>query len=214
MKNKNTKSFWNKKIISEQNNLFNSPIYLDKNKVILKYLQNAEGKLLNIGVGYGYIEQMLNIKLPNLKLYGIDISDVSIKLAKVKSKGKFLKANALKIPFKDQKFDYVLALDIIEHFKLGELELFFDQLNKKIKKGGKFIVSVPLNESKKDRMANRHEVSFTDTKLIGILTKNDFLIQRHKLLYAFERHYFIKSFFAKYLKFIKPNLFIVEAIKK
>ena len=69
---------------------------------IKKYISNGD-KVLDLGCGNGRLIDLL--KDLDIKYVGIDSSEKLISLAKQKyPKHEFLKANALKLPFKDNSF--------------------------------------------------------------------------------------------------------------
>lgn len=51
--------------------------------------------------------------------------------------------NALSMPFADQEFDTVTALEIIEHFSRKNQHVFLSEISRVLKKHGQFIVSTP-----------------------------------------------------------------------
>ncbi|MDP2685149.1 MAG: methyltransferase domain-containing protein [bacterium] len=211
--NNNTSKFWDLMNIQNKNKLFTSPIYIHKNKIISKWITGKNKKLLNIGIGNGYLEHKISLQNNDIKLYGIDISKLTIKIINKKIEGNFKVANIKNIPFKNNLFDFVLAIDIFEHLTYRELHIGINEINRVIINGGKLIISIPLNEILIDKELNRHMISFTLRKLSKLLIKNSFNINKYKYLYAFKNLYSIKSFLTKYLHFRKPNLLIIEAIK-
>jgi len=93
-------------------------IYLEEDDKNLK-LRNfkvakiikSDSKVLDIGCGLGFMHGLLNKK--NCDYYGIDWEDY-----KRVPKERFKKIDLnqkRKIPFKDNSFDYVLCLDVLEH---------------------------------------------------------------------------------------------------
>lgn len=212
--NINTPSFWNAKNLKSEENLLKSGIYLHKNNIVLKWISNGPKSILNVGVGNGYFEQKLILQNKQIKLYGIDISPYSIKKINTKISGDFRIANIQKIPFQTNLFDYVLALDVLEHLNKRELIVGLKEICRVIKVNGKLIISVPINENNRDRIANRHMISFSINNLTQILTKLRYEIIDQRELYAFRKFYWIKSILIKYFKNRKPNLFIIKARKK
>jgi len=214
MMNLNTKLFWDKKISDEKIKLFKSLIYIHKNNVVVDLLHCSRGKLLDVGFGYGVLEDLLVKQAPELDLFGIDISERAIREIRFRVRGKFVVANAKKIPFNESFFDYVIALDVLEHFQINELKGVLKEVLRVLKNNGWFVVSVPLNESEDDKISNRHLVTFTESSIKEVLDKCNFKVERIEELYAFRNFYFLKSLFAKYLKFKKPNLIILFCRKK
>src|SRR5688572_32868314 len=110
-KNPNTKLFWDKLIIKSGKKLFESPIYIHKNKIVFEYLKPMSGRLLDVGIGYGYIENLLKKAKSKLSFYGIDISREAVKDLSKKLKGNFKVADIKKIPFPADFFDSAVVLD-------------------------------------------------------------------------------------------------------
>ena len=76
-----------------------------------------EGKVLDVGCGQGVFLDRL-AQTYRVKGTGIDISPRAIRQAKKQSRaGKFIMADAVRLPFKDQSFDLVFSLDSLEHIK-------------------------------------------------------------------------------------------------
>lgn len=75
--------------------------------------------LIDIGCGEGLFLQKLNSLYPinkKIKVYGIDLNEESLKLAKYNfPMGNFKKGNVYKIPFKKNSFDLGLCLEVLEH---------------------------------------------------------------------------------------------------
>jgi len=211
--NNNTSEFWDLMNVQNKNKLFFSAIYVHKNKIISDWIIGKNKKILNIGIGNGYLESKISHHNNYIKLYGIDISKLTIKNINKKIRGNFKVANIKNIPFSNNLFDFVLAIDILEHLTYQEFNISIREINRVIKDNGKLIISVPLNENLIDKKLNRHMMSFTLEKLSKLLTKNNFKISKYKYLYAFKNLYRIKSIIARYLHIKKPNLLIIEAIK-
>ncbi|MCX6706308.1 MAG: class I SAM-dependent methyltransferase [Candidatus Woesebacteria bacterium] len=214
MRNPNTEQFWDKKNLCEERKLSRSPIFIDKNHIVASYFDGLNGKLLNIGVGHGALENLLVKKMLGIKFFGIDISKGAINKINNIVKGKYVIANAQKIPFDDNLFDFVVELDVLEHLQREESIESLEEVRRVIKGRGIFIISVPLNESNKDKNLNRHLLAFDEHTILQLLRDSGFEILKTKKLYAFRNYYLIKSFLAKLFKIKKPNLIIVFCRKK
>lgn len=76
------------------------------------------GRFLDIGCGLGHFCRFMKARNSELETYGIDFSPKAIELAeKIDPKIDFRVADAMKIPFPDNFFDVVSALEIIEHLE-------------------------------------------------------------------------------------------------
>lgn len=74
--------------------------------------------------------------------------------------------------------DMVVAFDVIEHFTKAELILFVDQVNRVLRRGGKWIIHTPNAESPfgaRSRYADfTHELSFTRRSISQLLLSSGF----------------------------------------
>lgn len=219
IKDVNTPSFWDKKHRYETQNLLNSYIYKDKIDIVTKWIGNNSGNILDIGFGSFEIENILS--KGNQQLFGIDISSASVRKAVNKFGNTFKLGTIFNIPFPQGYFDYVLALDILEHISSDKVFDAYNEIFRVLKHNGILIVSVPLNEDL-DKMVQNHKNLnghlriYTQEILKFELHIAGFKIDKEKCLYAFRNGYNIKKFFVKVLSVFgwKPNLLIVLAQKK
>src|SRR3990172_12360899 len=88
-------------------------------RVLIKMLlgNRKYKKILDIGCGTGETLTYLKTIYPKSDLYGVDLSGEAVKYAKKRGHKNIRKANALKLPFKNNFFDAVLFLDVLEHIK-------------------------------------------------------------------------------------------------
>lgn len=215
--NKNSGILWDKLNFSRSEELLNSPIYIDKISQIYKILKNEHGLLLDIGFGKGFIEKKL--KKTNLNLYGIDISQKSIRSLKRLVKGVFKKGNITRIPFDSNYFDYVLCLDVLEHISPFDTFKALKEVNRVLKSNSALVISVPLNEGlekmvRKKINPNSHVRVYTPEILKTELRISGFNIEREIYLSAFSKHYFYKKLMNHLFRLKEPNLLIIVAKKR
>lgn len=195
--------------------LHNSPIYKDKILQITKYLQDKKGNLLNVGFGNGVLEQRIN----NYNLFGIDISEKSVKNIKRKIEGDFRVGNILRIPYKSNLFDCVLCLDVLEHISPRNTFKALKEINRVAKKNSILIISVPLNEGLEEMLQNginpnAHVRVYTENILKMELKISGFDVEKLIFLSAFNKNYSIKKLINGFLNLRESNLLIVIARKK
>lgn len=212
--NKNNSGMWNLKNTSERRQLGSSGIYSDKIRIISRFLSNKSGEMLDIGFGSGILEERL--KNRSLRFYGIDIASKSAKKLAKLVKGTFKIGNISSIPFKSSMFDYVVALDILEHISPHNTFKALREINRVTKKGGHLLVSVPLNEDLEDMInmgvnPNAHVRSYSPEILRFELEISGFNIVSEQFLYAFQKNYTLRKFILKILPISvrKPNLYIL-----
>lgn len=76
----------------------------------------ASPRLLDVGCGEGYVLRRLLKALPGLIAQGIDGSREALSAAHVFAPGAMLgHADATRLPFRDQCFDIVVCLEVLEH---------------------------------------------------------------------------------------------------
>lgn len=83
--------------------------------------------------------------------YGIDKEEVAVKNANEwlnleNLSATITQADALRLPFEQVFFDIVVDFGMIEHFKLENRKMAFEEINRVLKKGGVFIF-VPKNNA-------------------------------------------------------------------
>lgn len=104
-----------------------------------KYLPQKRGlKVLDAGCGTGAM-------LPSLQRYGdvtgVDLSDEALKLAK--KRGKVVKSEITKLPFKSGSFDLVVCLDVLYHQWVEDDSRVIKEFNRVLKKGGLLLLREP-----------------------------------------------------------------------
>jgi 2-polyprenyl-3-methyl-5-hydroxy-6-metoxy-1,4-benzoquinol methylase len=118
--------------------------YNEKYLPLLKSFQH-DAHILDLGCGQGFMLRYLQAS-GFTNLTGIDISQEQVDRARelgfnaVQADAfSFLKDN-------EAKFDIIMAIDIIEHFKKEELYELLRLINKALRPGGRFILQTPNGE--------------------------------------------------------------------
>jgi ubiquinone/menaquinone biosynthesis C-methylase UbiE len=80
----------------------------------------AKGKILDVGCGSGGTAMVLANNFPNAEIYGMDLSQPLLDIAKVSSRlsdlherVKFESADVHEIPYEDHSFDVVLSINMV-----------------------------------------------------------------------------------------------------
>ncbi|GAB4315551.1 MAG: hypothetical protein Kow0019_15740 [Methanobacteriaceae archaeon] len=157
---------------------------LMRKKISLVSSKIQNGKcLLDIGCGSG---ELLSKTYKNFKnCYGIDLNSDSIKFCAERFKNKknisVFKLNALdlKKKFKESSFDYVTALDVLEHLKKHESEIVINNIKFLLKEQGIFILTAPNWYDKikiKLQKTDFHEFSHSSYGWAKLIQKFDFQI--------------------------------------
>lgn len=207
-----TSKFWDNQI--KDTSIYYSPIFIYKHIILLVELLFRRGNLLDIGFGYGYLEQKFRLLRFFYTLYGIDISSYAVKQLSKLRIGNFVRDSINTMSFKNNHFDVILVLDVFEHLDKKEVFVGFNKISKIIKKSGRLIISVPLNESLDDKIKNCHVNQFTEHEIIELCLKYKFALKRKYHLVAYPRLFLLKNLINYYIQRNKPNLLILILNKK
>ncbi len=110
--------------------------------------KNKEIKLLDIGCGFGSLVRLLKKEgFSNLK--GIDLSESQVKIAHDFGMINEIEVNDISkyLVDKEDYFDVITGIDIIEHFSKDELIELLATLKKSLKPGGIAIFRTPNNDA-------------------------------------------------------------------
>lgn len=112
-----------------------------KIRIVSQLLGDIEGKtVLDIGIGEGFFSRLCLQK--KAKTISLDFADPMIQYHKENNPDfTLVQADAQYLPFKNESFDTVLALDVIEH--LPSPPNFLNEVNRVLRKGGRLILTTP-----------------------------------------------------------------------
>lgn len=214
----NSSHFWNEKFKISMKFRELDGMTKDKINTIVKFLPKEGSKILDLGIGQGYLEQRLQEIGKTYELYGVDISDKVILRLKKRYKGEFNVGDVLKIKtyYKDNYFDAIVAIELIEHISPRKILSFFRDVRRLLKSTGVIILSTPLNENLRLMKENpsSHVREYTESILIAELKISGFKVLKENYFFAFKNLYSIKKIVAKLLpKRWKPNSVVVRAVK-
>lgn len=217
--NKNTNSFWNKKFNLCEKFENQDGMTIDKIDFIASSLPKNPAKLLDLGIGQGYLEQRLKQLNINYDLFGIDISKTSIERSKKKFSGNFIVGDVINIDkyYKKKSFDVIVAIEVIEHIPPWEILQLYKKMYFLLKPGGILIISTPLNERLTEGGQNpsAHLRRYTIPILRREFILSNFIIKKIKIFYAFGNFYKIKLFLSLLMKNTwEPNNVVILAQKK
>lgn len=119
-----------------------TPSYLVKRRVILEYLVKCDGtNILEVGCGCGDLLHVLGRK--GYTGTGIDISEEALALANVGILGHSIKLVRCTPEHLQEKFDIVIASEVMEHCQ--DDVFFLSQLSERLKEGGCVLLTVPAH---------------------------------------------------------------------
>ncbi len=131
-------------------------------------------KILDVGCGTGAnLEMLANFG----EAEGVDVSDDALEFCKQKGL-KAHKGLAESLPFADESFDVVTALDVVEH--LDDDIAGLKEMNRVLRTGGKTLIFVPAFMwlwGVQDDVSN-HRIRYTKKQIVERLEKAGFTIER------------------------------------
>jgi 2-polyprenyl-3-methyl-5-hydroxy-6-metoxy-1,4-benzoquinol methylase len=119
------------------------PIKKFRNVISFIRKRKVSGRFLDAGCAFGLLVNEMKSHFG--EVHGFDISDYAIGKAKIVNSGVDLRVINLDdpLPYPDESFDCITALDILEHTESFDESL--GKLTDKLKSGGYMIVSTPLD---------------------------------------------------------------------
>jgi ubiquinone/menaquinone biosynthesis C-methylase UbiE len=127
-----------KKVDQRNSIIFNARYHKGLISTVLKAIPPQSKRILDIGCGYGNMTKFLEKKGDTI--VGLDLGGLFY-LPYVSEKLSFLKSDALHIPFRDDTFDCLISLDVIEH--LQDDQGFVDEVKRVLKPNGLAIIETP-----------------------------------------------------------------------
>jgi len=122
-------------------NLF-YPYLLD----VAEFSEHRGEKVLEIGIGCGL--DIAQFAINGAECYGIDITKASIEITKryldiIKEQAKLIVANAERLPFKSNTFDYVYSIGVLHH--TPNTQKAINEIHRILKPRGRFCVMLYSN---------------------------------------------------------------------
>lgn len=141
---------WNWEMVKKDDVYWNSPapeiFYLCQN-----WKNKSFVKFLDVGCGFG--RNSIYLAKYGFDVSGFDLSDLSVKSTIEKAKeqnvilNKFCVADMLSIPFEDNSFDCILAMNVISHTDTEGFIKILSELKRVLKQNGEIYFTVGSKES-------------------------------------------------------------------
>lgn len=217
----NTPKLWDYLNIDGRSQILQNPMEEDRINKVASLIVGSNQSVLNIGFGSANLEKIYLNNHKDIQWFGIDISQKSVdKASKLYSNASFKLGDIKKLKHPKNSFDYVIALEVLEHIKPSEIFKALKEIFRVTKPGKYIIISVPLNENLEDMInrgenPNAHVRVYSPALIKAELNIVGFKILKGQTLFAFNKFYKLKTLIAKYFlknKF-KPNNIIIFAQK-
>lgn len=131
-----------------------NPRFWTKTVAYLKDFYNLDNdsKILDIGCAKGYMMHDLSLLIPDAEIKGIDISQYAKDHAIDSMKDNIVVSNANNIPFPDDYFDLVIAINTLHNLPLIDCKQAFRELNRVAKKDAFVMNDAWRNHEEKESM--------------------------------------------------------------
>lgn len=118
-----------------------------------KYWQLQSGdSFLDVGCAKGFMLYDLKKLIPEIKVYGVDISDYAVNHAKEEVKKYCQVSNAISLPFDDNKIDVSVSITTLHNLDESDLEIALLEIERVTKRGSFITLDAYRNEKEKERM--------------------------------------------------------------
>jgi len=163
-------------------------LYWDyRDSEILKYIED-EKIIVDIGCGEGILMEKIIQRLPDVKVFGIDLSFENVSICKEHGL-KVCSGSVYGLPLDDSSLECVLFIEVIEH--LDEPESAIKEINRVLKKDGFLILLFPhdsffklariLTFKFREAFYNAgHVRQWTPKEMVGLLESSGFRIVSKK----------------------------------
>lgn len=177
-------------------------------------------KVLDVGSGPGFLTKAIAKKVGSKgKVYGIDISEYLLELAKIKCRDipsiKFKYGSATNTEFPNENFNKLICTQVLEYVQ--DVDVALNEFNRILKKGGKVALldtdwgSIVWNSNDINRMSKilkeweRHATyPFLPRTLASRMKKSGFKIEKVKVIPLLNHHYSPNTYSNRMIDLIVP----------
>lgn len=104
------------------------------------YNLDNNSKILDVGCAKGFMMHDLSLILPEAKIMGIDVSSYAKEHAIDSMKENIITCSANNLPFEDNSFDLVIAINTLHNLPLIDCKQAFREINR-VSKGNAFVMN-------------------------------------------------------------------------
>ena len=155
---------------------------------ILKY-DFWKKDVLELGCGVATLGAVIKLTCGVNRYRGLDVSPAAVDLSKRAWGLDVKEGKTNSLPFNGPGFDYVIALDVLEHINPEERLDTYKEINRVLNIGGRIMINNPLSESCHNP---EYDFSFSEKDLVELCTVTGTIIEDIKLHSAVfsERYYY------------------------
>jgi SAM-dependent methyltransferase len=106
-------------------------------------------KILDVGCGKGFLLYEISLLVPEVEIFGIDISDYAVANAKEEIKDRLQIGNANQLPFPDDHFDLIYSITTLHNLHAYDLDQALREMERVGKKNKYLCVESYRNEVEK-----------------------------------------------------------------
>lgn len=106
-------------------------------------IRNPKSEILDLGCGYGRLAKKILHDFPESRVIGVDISQYYVNLfnQELSPRGKAIKGDIRKLPFKDSSFDTVIMVTTLMYLRESrDQEKAAEELFRTLRTGGRFVI--------------------------------------------------------------------------
>ena len=111
------------------------------------YNLDDNSKILDIGCAKGYMMHDLSLLIPEAEIKGVDVSNYAKQNAIGSMQDNIVVANANNIPFPDNYFDLVIAINTLHNLPLIDCKQAFREINR-VTKNNSFVMNDAWRDAK------------------------------------------------------------------
>lgn len=117
-----------------------------------KYKLNKQSRILDVGCGKGFMLYEFQKLIPNIKLYGLDISKYAVQNSVRSIRKKLIIGNCTKLPYKSNFFDLVISINTLHNLPKTQCVKAIKEIQRVTKKNSFITVDAYKNNLEKKRM--------------------------------------------------------------
>jgi SAM-dependent methyltransferase len=129
--------------------------------IVENYKIGNSSSVLDVGCAKGFFLYDLKLAFPGISITGVDISDYAVENSIAEIKPYLQVGNAIKLPFKDDCFDFVISINTIHNLNLQDCATALQEIERVTKSNSFITVDAYRNDEEKARMQSWNLTALT-----------------------------------------------------